>query len=100
MKVKKICALAHIQLAREGDPTGGLDVSAVQQGVGSMLRLMQTMKAWQDGTPSREEHATRGEEEEEEEGGGGPWGGDVKWMAPMQEVCHVGYSNGCVLATT
>lgn len=80
-QVKKLCALAHIELAPEGDPNGGLDVAGVQRDVGAMLRCMQTMRrTGKDGVPSEEYQ----DEEEEEDG---PWGRAAKWATPLQEVC-------------
>lgn len=99
----KLCALAHIEVAPEGEPAAaatGLDVAAVQRDVGAMLRCMQTMRRGHNEGGGRSlEHiesdaataaAGAGTIElklpEEEDGLGGPWGGAAKWAAPMQEV--------------
>lgn len=79
----KLCALAHIELAHEDEPKGGLDVAAVQRGVGSMLRMIEAMKRREEGIRSEGE-----EHENDDDADDGPWGGVVNWAAPMQEVRH------------
>lgn len=78
--MKKLCALAHIDLAPEGDPHGGLDVVAVQKDVGAMLRCMQTMRKAND------DRISAAGEVEELDQGGGPWGDAAEWAAPLQAV--------------
>lgn len=102
-QVHKLCALAHIEVAPEGDSAvaaNGLDVAAVQRDVGAMLRCMQTMRRGHDEEGGRPleylgrdaEAAVAGagamelELPEGEDGLSGPWGGAAKWAAPMQEV--------------
>lgn len=82
LQIDKLCALAHIELAPDGGE--GLDAAAVQRDVGAMLRCMQTMRGGgKDGDHD-------GRVEECGEGGVvedvGPWGGAMKWQAPLHEV--------------
>lgn len=81
-QVNKLCTLAHIELAPDGE---GLDAAAVQRDVGAMLRCMQTMRGGEDGDRDGrvDEGAGGGGDVVEDEG---PWGGAMKWQAPLHEV--------------
>lgn len=88
VQVKKICAIAHIDLDPDGE--GSFDAASATRDVGAILRVMQSVRTGQghgrDGAAAAESKE-EGEEEmgvdREEEG---PWGGAAAWAAPLQKV--------------